>query len=69
MSLFLRAAEAVRSVPNVKIMVDHCGLPYERDDATMRVWKEGGCRREGGREGEEGGCVERKEGGRGGGVD
>ena len=53
----------------MKIMVDHCGLPYERDDATMRVWKEGGCRREGGREGEEGGCVERKEGGRGGGVD
>ena len=42
--LFLRAAEAVRSVPNVKIMVDHCGLPYERDDATMRVWREGGCR-------------------------
>ena len=51
LSLFLRAAEAVRSVPNVKIMVDHCGLPYERDDATMRVWREGGCRREGGREG------------------
>ena len=70
MLLFLRAAEAVRSVPNVKIMVDHCGLPYERDDATMRVWREGGCRRErrreGGRGGREGGCVERKEGGRGG---
>jgi len=36
-----RAAEAVRSVPNVRIMVDHCGLPYERDETTMRVWREG----------------------------
>ena len=59
--LFPRAAEAARSVPNVKIMVDHCGLPYERDDATMRVWREGGCRREG-RWVQEGGKEERREG-------
>ena len=22
-------------------MVDHCGLPYERDEATMKLWREG----------------------------
>ena len=62
--LFLRAAEAARSVPNVKIMVDHCGLPYERDDATMRVWREGGCRREGRRREGGGKRRERRERGR-----
>ena len=60
--LFPRAAEAARSVPNVKIMVDHCGLPYERDDATMRVWREGGCRREGRKREEKGEKGERKGG-------
>lgn len=23
------------------VMVDHCGLPYLRDDSTMKLWKEG----------------------------
>ena len=22
-------------------MVDHCGLPYERDKETMKLWREG----------------------------
>ena len=36
-----RAAEVTRQFPDVMFMVDHCGLPYERDSATMKVWREG----------------------------
>ena len=23
------------------VMVDHCGLPYEKDEASTKLWKEG----------------------------
>ncbi len=36
-----RAAEVVRQNPGVRFMVDHCGLPYQRDDGTMKTWREG----------------------------
>ena len=36
-----RSAEVIRQYPNVMIMVDHCGIPYERDEANMKLWREG----------------------------
>ena len=36
-----RAAVVTRQFPGVMFMVDHCGLPFERDEATMRLWREG----------------------------
>ena len=38
---FSRAAEVVKQYPNVMVMVDHCGLPYEKDEASTKLWKEG----------------------------
>ena len=31
----------VGQFPKVWFMVDHCGLPYDRDEATMKLWREG----------------------------
>ena len=36
-----RAAAVVRDHPGVMVMVDHCGIPYERDTDSMKVWREG----------------------------
>ncbi|XP_064404857.1 uncharacterized protein y4mH-like isoform X1 [Halichondria panicea] len=36
-----RAAAVVRDHPRVMVMVNHCGVPYERDPESMRVWREG----------------------------
>ena len=36
-----RAVEVVRQYPGVQFILNHCGLPYERDEHTMHVWKEG----------------------------
>ena len=36
-----RSADVVRQFPGVMFMVDHCGLPYERDDETMKLWRDG----------------------------
>ena len=36
-----RSADVVQQFPNVQFMVDHCGLPYERDEDTMQLWREG----------------------------
>ena len=36
-----RAAEVVKKHPNIMVMVDHCGLPYEMDDVNVKKWKEG----------------------------
>ncbi len=40
--LLCRAAAVARDHPGVMVMVDHCGVPYERDPESMRVWREGG---------------------------
>ena len=40
-ALSFRAVEAVRQNPGVQFILNHCGLPYERDEHTMRVWREG----------------------------
>eukprot|EP00731_Ephydatia_muelleri_P033619 Em0034g1a len=37
----MEAVEAVRQNPGVQFILNHCGLPYERDEHTMRVWREG----------------------------
>lgn len=39
--LTFRAAEVVKQYPNIVVMVNHCGLPYEKDEANMKLWKEG----------------------------
>ena len=36
-----RSAEVAKTFPGVMFMVDHCGLPYERDEAKMKEWREG----------------------------
>lgn len=36
-----RSADLVRKFPNIPVMLNHCGAPYERDEAAMKVWKEG----------------------------
>ena len=37
-----RSAELIKQYPNVMVMVDHCGIPYERDEANVKLWREGG---------------------------
>lgn len=36
-----RSAEVAKKFPGVMFMVDHCGLPYERDEVKMKEWREG----------------------------
>ena len=36
-----RASEVARTNPSVNFVVDHCGIPFERDEAKMRQWREG----------------------------
>lgn len=36
-----RSASVADKFPGIQFIVDHCGIPYERDEATMKVWKEG----------------------------
>lgn len=36
-----RAAEVARQFPNVKFMMQHCCLPYVRDEDSMKLWREG----------------------------
>ena len=36
-----RAADVVSKFPNIWFMVDHCGIPYERDEKSMITWREG----------------------------
>lgn len=38
-----RASEVARMNPTVKFVVNHCGVPLEKDEASMRQWKEGLC--------------------------
>ena len=40
-SISCRAADVVKQYPNAMVMVDHCGLPYVRDEPTMKLWREG----------------------------
>ena len=36
-----RSAAVVQKFPGIMFMVDHCGLPYERDEETMKLWRDG----------------------------
>ena len=36
-----RSAEVAKKFPGVMFMLNHCGLPYERDEAKMKEWREG----------------------------
>lgn len=36
-----RASEVARANPTVDFVVDHCGIPFERDERNMRLWREG----------------------------
>ena len=35
------AYEVVRKFPNLQFILDHCGLPYEKDDTAKKLWKQG----------------------------
>lgn len=37
----MKAIEAVRQNPGIYFILNHCGLPYERDEHTMHIWREG----------------------------
>ena len=39
--IIFRAASVVKQYPGVKVMVDHCGIAYERDPQSMKIWREG----------------------------
>ena len=39
-----RSADVARKFPGVMFMVDHCGIPYERDDAKIAELKDGNLR-------------------------
>ena len=36
-----RSADLIRKFPHVPVMVEHCGVPYERDESSMKVWRQG----------------------------
>ena len=36
-----RASEVMRMYPNVQFIVDHNGLPVDRDEEGIKLWKEG----------------------------
>ncbi len=36
-----RSAVVTKRFPGIMFMVDHCGIPYERDDDTMAERREG----------------------------
>ena len=35
------AYEVVKKFPNLQFILDHCGLPYEKDDVSKKLWKQG----------------------------
>ena len=35
------AYEVVKKFPNLQFILDHCGLPYEKDNASKKLWKQG----------------------------
>ena len=35
------AYEVVKKFPNMQFILDHCGLPYEKEDEAKKLWKEG----------------------------
>ena len=35
------AYEVVKKFPNLQFILDHCGLPFEKDDAAKKLWKQG----------------------------
>ena len=39
--IIFRAAAVVKQYPGVKVMLDHCGMPFERDPQSMKIWREG----------------------------
>ena len=35
------AYEVVKKFPNLQFILDHCGLPYEKDEANKKLWTQG----------------------------
>ena len=38
---FIRAYDVIKSNPAIPVVIDHSGLLYERDEATMKTWRDG----------------------------
>ena len=38
---FTRAYDVIKANPTVPVVVDHCGNLFERDEATMKLWRDG----------------------------
>ena len=38
---FMRAYDVIKSNPEIFVVIDHSGLLYERDEATMKTWRGG----------------------------
>ncbi|XP_065886373.1 uncharacterized protein y4mH-like isoform X2 [Dysidea avara] len=35
------ACDVVKKFPNMQFILNHCGLPYEKEDEARKLWKEG----------------------------
>ena len=38
---FRRAYDVIKVNPNISVVINHCGSMFERDEATMKLWREG----------------------------
>ena len=38
---YTRAYDVIKANPTVPVVVDHCGVMFERDEATMKLWRDG----------------------------
>ena len=38
---YARVYEVIKSRPEIPVVVNHCGVMFERDEATMKLWREG----------------------------
>ena len=38
---YTRAYDVIKGHPAVPVVVDHCGVLFERDEATMKLWRDG----------------------------
>ena len=36
-----RAADVVKHFPKVMFMINHCGIPYDKDSETTKIWNDG----------------------------
>ncbi|KAI6658981.1 hypothetical protein LOD99_14657 [Oopsacas minuta] len=38
---YLQAYDVIKANPTINVVINHCGVMYERDEATMKLWRDG----------------------------